>query len=312
MTEPAKARVVVVVATYRRPGEVARLMASLSQSSTPVHAVVMADNASDPETKTVMETAGGLHHYIASPQNLGCGGGLRLAEEAALQRFPDLTHVWILDDDVVVEPNTLGLLLEAMIAQNAGCACPQVLDDNGRRGWFPGLLDAEKFQLLCNQETPEAFLKKCGPEPIPFSWATGVSLLVTKETLLQSGFHRNDFWIRGEDLDFALRLTQFSKGVYVPTAFVKHLRPGADNPKSFSERMKSAAMLQNCALLFSRTKHGRTLIKHWPGNVLFHTKNAGLMGLLDAMRAFYLGAVRGLAAGASGGNYFQRMLESKR
>ena len=296
-------RVVAVIATYRRPLELRRLLDSLSRSDVALHGVVVADNADDAATREIV--AGGGGEYIAAPGNLGCGGGLALAEKTALAVFPELTHVWVLDDDVVVQRDTLGHLLGA----GAGSACPQAADARGALNWFPGLLDRLTFNILRKAPTPEAYLATCGSAPEPFSWATGVALLVTRETLEKAGLHRSDFWVRGEDLDFSLRCTQAAPGVYVPLARVAHLPPGGGLVvDDFPERMKHAAMLQNAAFLSCRTAHGRRLLKHVPGNSFRHIRRFGIRALADVIRATWLGAVRGLPAGAPGGTHFRERL----
>lgn len=296
--------VVAVIATYRRPVELARLLASLEKSTHPVHEVVLVDNANDPATHVVAEASALPCIYIEAAENLGCGGGLARAEETALREIPDLTHVWVLDDDVIVEPGTLGLLLETMEQAGAGVACPQASDAEGRLNWFPGLLDRRKFDVVRRAATPAEYLERCGPEPVPFSWATGVALLVGRAALESAGLHRTDFWVRGEDLDFSLRLTQRHRGVYVPTAHVAHHPPGGGLVvNDFPERMKHAAMLQNCAFLFARTKHGRRLARHWPGNAWRHLRRFGFATLGDPIRAFFLGAVCGRTAGVA--DYFR-------
>ncbi len=302
-------KVVTVTATYRRPAELQRLLDSLAKSHVALHGVVVADNADDPETRAVVEQNGA--HYVAAPGNPGCGGGLAIAEKAALSAFPDLTHVWVLDDDVVVEPDTLGLLLAAMT--DAGCACPQAADACGRLNWFPGLLDRAKFYILRRAATPGDFLRICGAAPEPFSWATGVALLVSRATLEKAGLHRGDFWVRGEDLDFSLRCTNVASGLYVPKARVAHLPPGGGLVvDDFPERMKHAAMLQNAAFLSARTSHGRRLIRHVPGNSFRHLRRFGFGAFTDVVRANWLGAVRGLPAGAHGGAFFRERLAAGR
>lgn len=298
-------KVVTVTATFRRPAELQRLLGSLEKSSVALHGIVVADNADDSETRAIVTRNGA--HYVAAPGNPGCGAGLAIAEQAALSAFPDLTHVWVLDDDVVVEPDTLGLLLAAMT--EAGSACPQAADAQGRLNWFPGLLDRAKFSILRRAATPCDFLRICGSSPEPFSWATGVALLVARETLVKAGLHRGDFWMRGEDLDFSLRCTEVAAGVYVPKARVAHLPPGGGLVvDDFPERMKHAAMLQNAAFLSAHTSHGPRLIRHIPGNSFRHLRRFGLGAFSDVLRATWLGAVRALPAGAPGGTFFRERL----
>jgi hypothetical protein len=136
-------------------------------------------------------------------------------------------------------------------------------------------------------------------------------VLVKREALLAAGFHRGDFWIRGEDLDFSLRVTTAAGGVFVPGARLAHLPPGGGRVvDDFAERMKHAAMLQNCAYL-ARTRHGRTLIRHWPGNAWRHIRRFGARACGDVARAAWLGGICKMPAGVPGGDVFRRRLAGK-
>lgn len=77
--------------------------------------------------------------------NLGFPGGLTHARAEALGRAPAARHLWLVQDDVVVEPDCLEHLLGRIAAQDApGVVGPVVVDDRGlvparSRG---GVLDA--------------------------------------------------------------------------------------------------------------------------------------------------------------------------
>ncbi len=290
MSEPC---VVAVTATYRRPREVARLLDSLAASRRPLRAAIVVDNAGDLALSTKLET-----RRLAPGRNLGCGGGLALGEKEALDRYgSELTHVWILDDDAVVEPDTLDLLLAALDEGNADVAHPLVVDEHGRLGWFPGLLDREKFRAIQSPQTPDQFIARCGDTPVPFSWAQGIALLVTRRALAELGVHRGDYWVRGEDLEFSLRITHRRRGLYVPRARVQHLPPPA--PPASDEYEKHCAMLQNIAYTSLRLPHGRRIANTIPGNFLRFLRTWGWSprALTDALRAFMRGAILAQPAG---------------
>jgi GT2 family glycosyltransferase len=261
--------VIAITATYRRPTELARLLASLAAVPTHLRAVIVVDNGSDQPGSSATETGGLAVCRIAPGKNLGCGGGLRLAEQTALDRFPSASHLWLLDDDAVVEPGALEILLTAMERENADAAHPVVVDQGGFLGWFPGLLDRGKFRVIKKRQTPDQFVARCGNAPVPFSWSQGIALLVTRRIIERIGFHRDDFWVRGEDLEFTLRVTAHACGIYVPAARVAHLPPESPGIEAdSSEYAKHRAMLQNLAYTAMRLKHGRPLLRTLPGNLV--------------------------------------------
>ncbi len=293
----------IVVATYKRPVEFARLLRSLESISVPL-AVVVADNADDPATSAVVEAAKGRLEVVrlVPGRNLGCGGGLALAEKEALRRYGDkLTHFWIMDDDAVVTRGTLEILLAAMDEEKAIAACPMVLDEKGEIGWFPGLLERSVFNAVRKRQvrTPEEYRKRFGEKAIPFSWATGVSLLVERGALESVGFHREDFLVRGEDLDFSLRVTAWARGIYVPEVQVQHLPP---SPALVAEtraleRRKGAIMLQNVAYIALHRAYGRRILRTMPGNFWHFVRAWGIGSVMEALVAYLKGGVYGVPAG---------------
>jgi GT2 family glycosyltransferase len=289
--------VAAVTATYRRPKELERLIASLERSCVPLCGLVVVDNAGHDAVRELAERSRIPSAYLHPGSNLGCGGGLAAGERLALEKFgQELTHVWILDDDAVIEPDTLRILLEEMASGNADAAHPMTRDAAGRLGWFPGLLDEAKFREIRKPQTPEEFIARCGAEPIPFSWAQGIALLVTRRALDELGFHRSDYWVRGEDLEFSLRITHRFIGLYVPRARVAHLPPKAAAEGSReSEYPKHQAMLQNIAYTALRLPHGRRIARTIPGNWLRFLKTWGWTPrtIGGAMTAFWRGVMRG-------------------
>lgn len=297
--------VVAVVATFHRPAELGRLLDSLEKIPRGLGAVVIVDNGAE---KAVEEIVGRAHRetrYVAAPKNLGCGGGLRRAETTAFQSFGDrLTHLWILDDDTVVPPDILEVLLAEMECAGADAACPLVVDREGRLGWFPGLSDDEKFRAVRSAETVEEFVESAGSAPIPFSWAQGISLLVSRRAIDELGFHRADYWVRGEDLEFSLRITAHYRGIFVPRVTVQHLPPEAKSGADEAEQLRHAAMLQNIVYTSLYLPHGRRILRTIPGNFLRFLRTWGTRGVADLFHAFWLGAIIRKPAGTPGRNAF--------
>ncbi|HWB60930.1 MAG TPA: glycosyltransferase [Chthoniobacteraceae bacterium] len=292
--------VVGVVATWRRPTELARLLDSLKNAGPDFGGIVISDNAGDPAIDALFESTGLRGLSLPQSENLGCGGGLRAAEQTACSLFKkDMTHLWILDDDVEVLPDTLPKLLHAMERENADAAHPMATNAEGRLGWFPGLLDSAKFRAVRDAATPADYLAKCGPDPVPFSWSTGVALLVTRRAIEEAGFHRDNYWVRGEDLEFSLRITHGHKGIFVPTAEVKHFAVLAE--KSGEEAyLKHCAMLQNLCYTGLHLAHGRRIARTIPGNFLRFLKSwPPMRAIPDAALAFLLGGLRAKPAGVA-------------
>jgi GT2 family glycosyltransferase len=302
--------IVAVTATCRRPRELARLLASLAG----VDEIVVCDNAACAEVRGVVAGAPLRTHYLAPGENLGCGGGLRLAEQHAWQvAGATLTHLLVLDDDAVLAPDTVPGLVAALAREQASAAYPLVLAADGRTGWLPGLEQRAAHRLgKTPREAAEyraslaAVDSAAGGRCPSFIWAQGICLLVARAALEQAGFHRDDFWVRGEDLDFSLRLTAQGRGIFVPEIAVRHLPPdAATTSRVAAEYLRHAAMVQNIAYLALTQPHGRRIRDSLPGTGLRFVRTWGLRALPDLCRALRRGS-RGEPAGRGAGRTFRR------
>ena len=221
-----------------------------------------------------------------------------------MERYADrATHVWVTDDDVIVAPGALEHLLSAMGHEGAELACPMITTSEGRIGWFPGLLEASPFDALRKYKVtaPEQYLAQFGPQPVRFSWATGISLLVTREALEELGLHRTDYLIRGEDLDFSLRITARKIGIFVPEARVAHHPPVVpQTPETrAADRRKDTIMLQNIAYISLHLPYGHPIRRSLPGNLWRHGQHWGLSALPEGLKAYWRGGIQGHPAGAN-------------
>lgn len=300
--------VAALIATYRRPAELARLLASLAKTGPGLDAVVVVDNAASEEIRAVVQASGCPAHYVSAAENLGCGGGLKLAAESALRiSGKKFTHFVILDDDAVVARDTLAGLATAMETEGADLACPLVVDDRGVVRWLPGL---PRTMRLSDGITPEQFRAKFGDQPSPLEWSQGICLLVSRRAIETCGVHRDDFWVRGEDLEFSLRLTAKFRGVFVPGIVVQHLPPPANPSSRSAEYLKHCAMLQNIAYITLRLPHGRRVAWSNVGALKDFLRVWSWRAFPDALRAWWRGVVLGEPAGRGTGRTFLNRLQA--
>ncbi len=292
------ARIVAVVATFRRPRELARLLGSL----TGVERIVVCDNSASAEVREVVSNAPLAADYLAPAENLGCGGGLRHAEEHAWKATGgNFTHLLVLDDDAVLKPDTLSKLVN----ESADAAYPLIIAPDGRAGWQPGLKNRAQHRLYRESLSPDEYRARLGAPVSEFTWAQGICLLVRREAVEAAGFHRDDFWVRGEDLDFSLRLTAKGCGAFVTAAEAEHLPPPAEaNPRG--EFLRHAAMVQNIAYLITQP-HGAAIRGSIAGASARFLRTWGAP--LDLFHALWRGFVRREPAGRGEGRTFRRRFD---
>lgn len=304
--------VVAVVATYRRPFELGRLIDSVATLRHPLAAFIVVDNSSNAEIRALVEKAPFRAIYLDPGKNLGCGGGLRLAEEHALS-LPDVTatHVLVLDDDAVLTPDCVDLLVAASAEEKADLAYPMVLDGDGHVNWLPGIPVHREYRRMGMLDR-EKFIAHFGDRPRTFVNAQGVCLLISRAALEAKGLHRDDFWVRGEDIEFTLRFTRHHRGIFVPSALAHHLPPPEHSVSSTraAEYLKHCAMVQNNSYLGIRLPHGWRIAWTTAGTLRHFFSIWGFRALPDALRAMWRGAVLGEPAGVgSGRTFYARFVE---
>jgi len=302
-----KLSVAALIATYRRPRELGRLLQSLAQVGGGLAAVIVVDNDGNAGVRALVEKAGPFAHYLNPGSNLGCGGGLRLAGARALE-LPgtSLTHLLILDDDAVLAPGTVSTLAETLEKEQADLAYPLVTGSEGRVGWLPGLSVRTRGLRDTFEGTPEDFRARFGSEPRDVTWAQGICLLVTLAVVRKWGLHRDDFWVRGEDLEFSLRLTAHGRGIFVPTVVVSHLPP--PESAAFSQKaeyLKHCALVQNIAYVGFRLPHGHRIAWTVVGALRRFFRSWSWSAFADALRALWRGAILGQPAGRGAGRTFR-------
>lgn len=267
--------VAAVVVTYRREAELARLLVSLKQSSRVPDFTVVVDNAALVSTRAAVESAEIATYYVACPENAGPGAGWKRGMETALECHPQVSHFLVLDDDVVLPPNAIERLLEA--SEKAAIICPLLLDDQDAVWAFPEPKEEALRQTIRRVKTLADATLELGRAPLPFLWCTGACILVRRAAVDAVGFHRTDFWMLGEDLEFSMRIAAQGGGVFLPDLGVPHLPPppASDEQGEAANRRKFRSLLQNLAYLALHHPHSAHLKNYLPGNVRRYFRTFG-------------------------------------
>ena len=212
MTGPRES-VAIVVVTYNRADLLERMLAGLERLERPADAVIVVDNASTDRTPDVLaarvstgSTAGIRLQVIRSEENLGGAGGFRLGVKTAYDQGFD--RIWLMDDDVVPEPDCLTTLL-AQPEEHADCLMSVREDTRGR------LIElaATRFDL----ESPLAIKPKRAsvvstyadrasmPERVELENVAFEGFMVRRRVIEAIGLPDASYFIFYDDVDYALR-----------------------------------------------------------------------------------------------------------
>jgi len=279
-------RVIALVATRFRSDLLTRLLECLHRQTVRPLAAVICDNGPDSATVETAKKSLLPCELITPGKNLGFGGGLAAAGQLALEKFPDLSHFLVVDDDAILAPKDLESLLTSATKHSAGTIAPFLIDPAGKLQEVPEPVSwslARAFRAV-GQNLEKARALALGGYPM--AWCIGPCLLITKETWLRAGPPRSDMLAFGDDVEFSLRLSAASPAWAEPSVTVIHAPPAAPNsppspipnpqfhpppvtshsPPNTAHFKKFGTLLQNLAFTCIASPRPRHLPLYLPGN----------------------------------------------
>lgn len=268
------------MATRFRSDLLVRLLDSLDRQSTPPLAAVICDNGPDPATVEAAKKSPLPCELVSPGKNLGFGGGLAAVAKLAFEKFPDLSHFLIVDDDAVLAPKDLESLLASALRHSAGAVAPFLIDPSGKLQEVPepvSWLLARTFRAI-GQNLEKA--RALAPAGYPMAWCIGPCLLISKETWLRAGPPRSDMLAFGDDVEFSLRLSAASPAWAEPSVAVIHAPPNSTSnlpPSTDVPHFKKfGTLLQNLAFTCVSSPRPRHLPFYLPGNAKRFLRTFGL------------------------------------
>jgi GT2 family glycosyltransferase len=302
--------VVAVVVTHRRREALGRLVASLAAAGDRLAGLVVCDHSPGTGSGVREVVAAGVRGFeslvIEDASNPGPGAGWANATRAALERFGEkLTAVWYLDDDVVIPPGGLGSLCIEAEAAGVSAIAPLLEDAGGRLWAFPEPRERTLRRVIRRAAAPSDALRLLGGGVIPFCWCTGACFLVNRAALGAAGFHRGDFFMLGEDLEYSMRVAARVPAGFTCRVSVPHLPPEPADPAvaRTSGYVKFCSLLQNLSYLSFHSPDSTHMKFYLPGNFrrFFRTHGTGFRTAGHALACFLAGAVCGEPAGGARG-----------
>jgi GT2 family glycosyltransferase len=246
--------VVALIATYRRFDELKRCLDCLVAQTRSLSAVVVVDNAAEDDIKALVESRGVRFCYLPLPGNQGCGAALKTGEEYSFKEWgAQVSHFWVMDDDAAPTPATLEQLLDADAQTAAAIVAPICVTSEGKLFGLPDTVKLVPRKIRKTFRSPREVRDYFGARLAPIRWCVGVSFLVKSRAVRESGLHRADFWMHGEDLEFSMRLCLSHGGVLDTLTIIPHLYPPGthDGSMSATHFAKFCFHLQNMAYLVS-------------------------------------------------------------
>lgn len=193
--------IVAVVVTYNRCAMLQRCLSHLEAQTYPCDILVI-DNASEDETNTWLTEC-----QKKSPQmkrqrlekNVGGAGGFNRGILEGVKS--GYSHIWLMDDDCLPEPDALEKLMEAERllgdAEQYGFLSSAVL-------WMDGRECKMNRQKIKKSYYERVEMLKHGMVQVEQS--TFVSLLIPTRTVMEVGLPIKEFFIWGDDIEYTRRI----------------------------------------------------------------------------------------------------------
>jgi dTDP-4-dehydrorhamnose reductase len=218
--------IVAVVLTYNRRDLLRGCLAAVEQQTHRPHQVIVVDNASSDGTSAMLQREFPGVEVARIRNNAGAAGGFNVGMRLAVAAGAD--YVWVMDDDVIAERDTVARLVQALsITRADGRDPPFVIstarDPGGYLTNVPVLDDARNRLSYSNWPV---YLHEA---MAPVRSATFVSILIPSQVFERHGFPLSSMFIWGEDFEFTERITKQEPGFICGLSRVQHIRATAGN-----------------------------------------------------------------------------------
>jgi GT2 family glycosyltransferase len=213
--------VLVVVLDWNGADDTAACLESLASLRYPAFDVLVIDNGSRVSAVPELRRRFPRHQYIELPMNLGYAGGNNVGLRRALAERYDF--VWVLNNDTVVEPDSLANAVAAATKPDVAAVGGKVLDFGDRsRLWMTyGTIDYRQslIQLVGwgDRDRGQYDARR------EVEWVPGCALLLSCAALRDVGLFDERFFAYHEDVDWCTSARERGwRIVYEPCSVVLH------------------------------------------------------------------------------------------
>ncbi|MBP7829159.1 MAG: glycosyltransferase family 2 protein [Kiritimatiellae bacterium] len=208
--------VCAVVINWNRPRETAECLRSLVRQTHRALAVVVVDNGSEDDSAERIGREFPGVELLRNPVNRGFGAAAN--QGIARARALGASHVFLLNNDATVTPDTIERLLETASRPGVGAVAPLVLFPGaGERIWSAGA--RRNRTTLGNMDTRHGRpWRAAWPRLLARDYLYGCALLMDLRALAAAGVFDERFFMYFEDMDLCLRFQAAGFSLWVDSA----------------------------------------------------------------------------------------------
>lgn len=210
-------KITVGIINYNGMKVLPTTLRSLQALQYPAYEIMVVDNNSTDGSREWLERCHPEVRCIRLEENIGLPGARNVVLREATTE-----HVFIMDNDISVEPDVLNRLMEVLQSvPHAGVCHPEIQDENDPGVYhYNGGYVHYLAPLIARDQPGET---KNRPSYEVFDVVSGAALLMRRQQALAIGGFDADYFFNGEDGDFTARMTLSGYScLNVPAAIVHH------------------------------------------------------------------------------------------
>lgn len=206
--------VATVIVTYNRKELLRECVEALLESMVKSDIYIIDNNSTDGTKEYISDLCSNTVIYKHLKKNAGGAGGFSAGIDYAVRR--GYKYVWIMDDDTIVKPDTLDLLLQTAdkLHDNFGFLSSSV-------AWIDGS-DCKMNRQTYKTKFSEMDMYYRKQDLWPVKAASFVSLLINADAVKHVGLPKREYFIWGDDKEYTLRISRYYDCYNVAESKVVH------------------------------------------------------------------------------------------
>lgn len=257
-------KVGIVVVTYNRLALLKEVIEALRLQTYDNYQIVVVNNGSTDDTERWLKEQDDV--YTIMQTNLGGAGGFFTGMKYIAEN--GFGYCWIMDDDVICQPNALEELYNAYQAKtDIGFVCSKVVGING----CP--MNTPMVDTRATENGYACYFDLVDKQMIKVSNATFVSVFLSTNTIYEVGLPYKEYFIWGDDIEYTTRISK-NKDCYLACKSVVLHKRAMQGSLSFStetnpNRLKNYVyMFRNLGYNELKNANLKSKIKWWIKRVI--------------------------------------------
>lgn len=290
-------QVQAIIVTWNKKSDVLKLLAQLEHIDYPAQrlSVLVVDNNSTDGTAPAIEAAFPNVTLIKHPENRGGAGGFNSGMRWTLANRPEAQYLWLLDNDVVVDENTLKALVRVLETHAHAAICGSKIMNADQRDEMieiGAFIDYRTGQIKSNKPNPRA-----GGSPaavFKVDYVAACSLLARAAHVMDMGVWRDDLFIYWDDMEWGARFNAAGYDVLAASASTVYHPSWAGRTADHSAVWRNYYRVRNSLWFFNNYADGlkrRFLLARIILRFMMHAANTGINSHMATSRAFVDGMV---------------------